>query len=325
MQGRICRSLWLIAALLLLFSALAMPAAAETPDYISLVSSPTDPLKDVYYCEGKDTSKRAPDKLTWEPGRNGGQALVLNGKDQYMRLATARVKKLTSFTFASWVRWNGEGGNTLLTFYRNENYCLTVSMRGKNETDGLSVKLVLPDRDPLVLTKTAPEGSTFAFPTNEWHHIAVSVSAAELTVYVDGVAYLSQPIELDFKAVALDKFRIGTGLTPKPALGAAFQDARLYTTVLPADQIALLAQDKEPGSGETTTTGTLATRPAVTTTTAVVQNGISSLGDANEGGTLFDLPVGMFITLGVIVLGVVTLSIIFSIQGNQKPSEKEGE
>lgn len=324
MQGRIRRSVWLVTVLLVLFSALAMPAAAETPSYISLVSDRYSDLEDVYYCEGKDTVKRKPMDFTWKDGRNGQDALVLNGYDQYIRLATAQVKQLTSFTFASWVRWDGESADTLLTFYRNENYCLTVSMRGQNETDGLSVRFVLPDREPIVLTKTAPEGSTFAIAKNTWYHIAVSVSETELTVYVNGVRYLSQAIDVDFEAMRLDKLRIGTGLTPKPAMHTAFQNTRLYTSVLTAEQVALLAQDKELNSGETVTTGTLATRPTDPVTQATLANGVSD-NNVDTDNTVFGLPVGMVITLGSIVVAVALLSVLFSLQGSSKPPEKEEE
>lgn len=323
MRQRILRSVGMIALIVALFSLLTLSVAAQTPPYITLVSDPSVELENVYYCEGKDTVKRDPDDFLWQDGKDGQKALTLNGNDQYLRIATAQVKKLSAFTFSSWVKWSGEGGNTLLTFYRNENYCISVSMRGEKDTDGLTMKWILPDRDPIILTKTAAEGSSFAFPANEWHHLAVVASSSEFTLYVDGARYLSQAVAVDFEDMRLDKFRIGAGLTPKPAIGASFQNARLYTGTLTADQVALLAQDCEPDSNATITTGPLATRPSSPVTSPSLSGGVSE-GNGDDGAsTLLGLPVGMVILLGGIVLLVVALSVFFSIQGKKKEGDQE--
>ncbi len=318
MSHRLRRGLGAAVIALWLLVTATVSVAAETPAYIPLATTPDEIPDYVYYYQGN--TKVNPSAFTWESGRNGGMALRLNGTNQYLRLATAQVKTLSAFTFSSWVRWNEaeEGAEqNLLTFYRNENYYISVSLQGETAEQGIVMKWVLPDRDPIVVAKAPTEGSSFAFPRGEWHHLAVVASNTELSLYIDGACFLTQAVSVDFKGQDLRTFKFGSDFDNKPCLSASFEDARLYPAALSADQIAVLAADA------TADNTPLATRPVAPTTQATLAGGASGNSAADTDETLFGLPQAMVITLGAIVAGVILLSVVFSLQKGAQPVGEE--
>lgn len=321
---------WLSA--LLILSALwagGLPVAADTvtPQRIPLVTTPEEIPNTVYYYQGNFKVK--PSSFTWTEGRNGKNAVVLNGTNQYIRLATAEVKELTAFTFSTWIRWNGNSkedrvdAQELLTLYRNESYYLSVSPHAQDaakQLNGIHMQWASADWDPISVFTPAEETSTFALPTDEWHHVTVTASGTNFSLYVDGVRLLHQTMEVDFASFDFRTFKFGAGFDKKPYLNAALQDAVLYTDVLTDEQILLLSQDQDPLSGATATTTTqaLATRPSRLTTTSTAAAGKTTLPERVWG-----LPFGMIVMLGMIVLAVIVLSVIFSIQNTRRPAKEE--
>ena len=328
-----CFSAWLCALLIiLLFSVTAFPVAAETdsPQRIPLATTPEEVPGTVYYYQGN--YKVNASSFTWVTGRNGGDAVTLNGRDEYIRIATAQVQKLSSFTFSTWICWNGNSdagsvdGQELLTLYRNETHYLSVIVHAQDadkKLNGLYMQWVSPDSDPVTVFTPAEENISFALPAGEWHHVAVTASDTTFSLYVDGVLQLHQTMDVDFDSFDFRTFKIGAGFDKKPYLNATLQDAYLYTEVLTDEQILLLSQDADPLSGATATTTTqpLATRPTQTSTTAV-DDGNNSLQPPQH---MWGLPGGMIALLGGIVLVVIVLSVIFSMQNARQQTDEEDD
>ncbi len=313
----------LVTVLLLLFSVSvsAEPTTDTQPNRIVMVSDSEDIAKETYYYDGK--VKVTADTFEWIEGKNGKQAVSFNGKNQYLRLATAQTRELTSFTFSSWVYWRGNHSDKtvdnqkLLAWYRNESYYLSVSVHASDPSkglDGICLELGEPSTETITLFKPVDDHHSTALYTNEWHHITVTVSDNILALYIDGICYLKQELEIDLASMDLRTFKIGSGFEDEPYFNGALQDAYLYDTVLTDNQILLLAQNKDPLSGEvaTTVTDTLATRP------------IDPLQPHKNilSNTLFGLPVGLLSVLAILIACIAAFSIVFSIRAAR--SQQDG-
>lgn len=290
----------------------AMPLVAESeevPDY-------------VYYYNGKEKSD--PDTFSW--GANGikGDAVKLNGENQYLRLATAKVKELSSFTFSAWVKHTpiettDETDHKLLTVYKNENRYVTLSLDKKDEEKGINgICLEIQDRtiDPITLFRPVSSGATAALPTNKWHHIALTFSDTEVAVYVDGTAYLQQTIDLSVEEMDLRTFVVGGGFQGEKPLSATLDNVLVYNTAFSAKQIALLSQNKNPLSDATptTTTEVLATAPIT------FPSNITA-GEPQTGLRILGLPAGLVVVLATFVLVAVVLSIVLTRRNKQEESD----
>ncbi len=315
MYSRLRKCIVLISALLLLlsFSVLAEPTTESQPNRMVMVSDSENIGNETYYYDGKVKVKT--DAFSWIDGYNGKQAVSLNGKNQYLRLATAQTRDLHSFTFSSWVYWRGNrsvgtaDNQKLLTWYRNESYYLSVSVHASDPEkglDGICLELGEPSMETITLFKPVDESHSTALYANEWHHITVTASNNTLALYVDGICFLEQEVQVDLTAMDLRTFKVGAGFENEPYFNGALQDAFLYDAVLTDNQILLLAQGKDPFSGEIATTATdaPATRP------------IDPLQPHKSGvdNTLFGLPIGLISVLAISIACIAALSIVFSIR-----------
>ncbi len=314
----------LLCCLLTAFPVLAEPAEApvESDVYAMPLVAESEGAPDyIYYYTGKE--KVDPSTFSWVAGGIKGEAVKLNGEDQYLRLATATVKELSAFTFSAWVKRpfaepDVENDHKLLTVYKNENRYLTLSLHKQDEENGINgICLELQDRaiDPLTLFCPASPGTTTAFPTDKWHHVAVTFSDTEVAVYVNGTVYLQQAIDLSIDEMDLRTFIIGGGFYGEKPLNAMLDNVLVYNTALSAKQIALLAQNTNPLSSSvpTTTTEVLATTPVTFPSNIIAkpQTGLRVLG----------LPVGLVVVLATFILGAVILSVVLTRRNKQEESD----
>lgn len=300
--------------------------AAETPqepvvETMPLVAESEEVPDYAYYYSGKEKSE--PETFSWVADGIKGDAVKLNGENQYLRLATAKVKELSSFTFSAWVKHTpsettDETDHKLLTVYKNENRYITLSLDKKDEEKGINgICLELQDRtiDPITLFRPVSSGATAALSTNKWHHIAVTFSDTEVAVYVDGTAYLQQTIDLSVEEMDLRTFVVGGGFHGEKPLNATLDNVLVYNTVLSAKQIALLLQNKNPLSDATptTTTEVLATAPIT------FPSNIS--GEPQTGLRILGFPAGLVVVLAAFVLVAVVLSIVLTRRNKQEESD----
>lgn len=240
-------------------------------DYIRLVTEPDDVSQDVYYVMNGNKNS-GPDSFTWVEDSIAGTALQLDGNTQHVRLATDRVREITAFTFSAWFNWAGNQGDKeqrLLCVYKNENHSLIVSPHNADpstQLDGIQLTLEDPQIEPVSLYHPVTENVTSALPTNEWHHLAITLSDTEVALYIDGALYASQTLE-NFSVATMDLYRlvIGSEFDSDANFNGLVDNALLYNAVLDTDQIKLLAENRDPLAGGTPTSKkeTLATKPYV--------------------------------------------------------------
>ncbi len=278
---------------------------------IHLVTEPDDVPKDVYYVMKGDKSD--PASFAWVEDGITGKALQLDGDTQHVRLATARVKELSAFTFSAWVNWAGENEDKkeqrLLCVFKNENHSLIVSPHNTDasqQLDGIQLTIEDPQLEPVSLHHAVGENVASALQTNEWHHIAVTLSDTEVALYLDGTLYASQTLE-NFSVDAMDPYRliIGSEFEGDAQFNGLIDNALLYTAVLDADQIGLLAQNEEPEEGvkPTTKKETLATKPYVSEPSS----------EEDGSARILGLPPLVFAILGGCVVLVIVLSLVLSL------------
>lgn len=320
-----------LTAIIAVLPCFSVSAVEPTPDdtittaeveYIRLVTEPDDVSEDVYYVMNGNKNS-GPDSFTWVEDGIAGTALQLDGNTQHIRLATDRVKKLTAFTFSAWFNWAGNEGDKaqrLLCVHKNENRSLIVSPHSTDpsvQLDGIQLTLEDPQIEPVSLYQPVSENVSAALPTNEWHHLAVTLSDQEVALYIDGALYASQVLE-NFSVATMDLYRlvIGSEFDGDAKFNGLVDNALLYDAVLDSNQIKLLAENRDPLAGGTPTNKkeTLATKPYVDDNTS----------DDDRSVRILGLSPIMFAILGGCLVLVIILSLVLSFyRKNDKKWQEE--
>jgi len=293
-------------------------------DCIRLVTEPDDVSEDVYYVMNGNKNS-GPDSFTWVEDAIAGTALQLDGDTQHVRLSTERVKELDEFTFSAWFNWagndEGEKEQRLLCIYKNENHSLIVSPHNtvpSMQLDGIQLTLEDPQIEPVSLYHTVTQNVTSALPTNEWHHLAVTLSDTEVALYIDGALYASQTLE-NFSVDTMDLYRlvIGSEFDGDANFNGLVDNALIYNAVLDTDQIMLLAENRDPLAGGTPTSKkeTLATKLYVDDTTS----------DDTASVRILGLSPMVFAIVGACLVLVIVLSLVLSLyrKNSQKWHEED--
>ena len=285
------RRVWQAAAVGLLALLTVLPARAEPAGYaggyLTLVEEPGDTSEYVdFYRDGEVT---AAEEMHWMPDGIHGQALLLDGRSEYFRVDYWQLQ-MPELSLAAWVNWKGSAdgsesglfGQRLFTMYRNEENFWTVSLRLKQEitekdgtsyaVDGLYMEYRLGGEDGVRLIGANPvsRGENYAVPIGEWHHYAVTLGSQRLRLYVDGVLWYEQELQLGAADMQANALLFGSGIGDEPTLYAAVDDAALFTEALSAEQVSLLARRAELSFSDPAepTTAYLPTAPPTTVTTA---------------------------------------------------------
>jgi fibronectin type 3 domain-containing protein len=185
---------------------------------------------------------------SWIGGRIGN-ALNLNGTNQYVTLPNGVTSNLQDFTIATWVYWNG-GGNWQRIFDFGSGTSTYMFLSPKN---GANNNL------RFAITTNGGGGeqkidSNAALPSGGWHHVAVTLSGSTGTLYVDG-QQIGQNTGMTLHPANLGvttQNRIGRSQYNDPYFNGRIDDFRLYAGALSASDIAALA-------GPIQTTGLAAT------------------------------------------------------------------
>ena len=315
---RMVLSALIMGLLLTAFSVAAEPIEAPAKPNIQAIPliNEKDTIPEyVHYYKGK--TKVDPSTFSWAKNGISGNALLLDGKQQYLRLDTAQAEKLSAFTFSVWVDRlpiTSTNNYKLLTAYKNENRLLAVSLHKQdteNDINGICVELQDGAAEPITLFRPSTDGISTALPANEWHHVAVVFCDTQLAVYIDGTVFLQQALHVSVEAMELNNFIIGGGIYGEVPLSARLDDAVLYNGALSANQIACLAQNIDPLSGATATTTkeTLATKPATVPT---------AISKPTEEPHVFGLPLGLAIVVAALVVVIVVFSVLFTRRGSKQ-------
>jgi mono/diheme cytochrome c family protein len=174
-----------------------------------------------------------------------GKALKLDGKTHVVLPKELTLKRDQPFSYGAWVNPGAARPMNILSRMNSGN-----NSRGFDltfEKGPVSVHLIhqWPDNGLKVQTKAA-------IKLNEWTHVFAtydgSSKASGVTIYFNGV---KQPLDikkdkLSASIVADVEFRIGSRTNSIPFVGM-LDDVRLYASVLPPSQVALLAGNDSRG------------------------------------------------------------------------------
>jgi fibronectin type 3 domain-containing protein len=171
-------------------------------------------------------------------GGHLGNALSLNGSNQYASLPNGVTANLHDFTVSAWIYWNG-GGNWQRVFDFGTGTAVNMFLTPKNGVNG---------NPRFAITTSGGNGEqkidgNTALTTGAWHHIAVTLAGSTGTLYIDGLqvgqntAMTIRPSDLG----ATTQNWIGRSQYNDPYLGGSVDDFRLYAGALSASQIAALA------------------------------------------------------------------------------------
>ena len=205
------------------------------------------------------------------PSAGNPYALLLDGTNQYIDLPDA-VANVSEFTFAAWVYWEGGGHWQRIFDFGQDmgNYLMLTP------SSGSSLRFVIKDD-----WDTEQRLNATILPTNEWVHVAVTLSEDTARLYVNGV---KQDENTAITYSIPDVIGANTWLgrsqyNVDPYFAGMLDDVRVYNRALSATEIDLLANSLggwwklDEGTGTTASDtsgngydGTLVNGPIYTTT-----------------------------------------------------------
>ena len=172
-----------------------------------------------------------------------GNAVMLNGANQYVELTQGVTDGLTAFSITAWVHLNPAPDAALANWSRifdlgtgTSTYAFLVPDNGSDGNLRFSITTAGNQNEQRI------EGPT-PLPTGMWEHVAVTSVAGVGSLYVDG-AQVAQNA-----AMTLTLASLGTttqnwlGRSPFPGdpyLAAQIDDLRLYSRALNPSEVALL-------------------------------------------------------------------------------------
>jgi hypothetical protein len=171
----------------------------------------------------------------WVAGRTGN-ALGLDGVDDYVSLPDGVVADLADFSIASWVYVDAAGTwARVFDFGSGTRRYMFLTPRSRSGVVRYAIATVHAYNEQVI------DGNA-ALPTDQWVHVAVTLSGTVGTLYVNGSVAGTNP------AMTLAPFRLGSTTQNwigrsqylDPYLKGRVQDFRIYRGALSAAEIAAL-------------------------------------------------------------------------------------
>lgn len=214
---------------------------------------------------------------TWQSGRYGN-AVDLDGSNDYVRLPNGVVNGLSNLTIATWVRldavnvWSrvfdfgsGTGTNMFLTPSRGgDGYIYFALKAGGWWEEGIA--------------------GTAALPTNVWTHVAVTLSGSTGILYVDGVE-VGRKSDMTYTPNGMGNTTsnyVGKSQYNDALLNGRVDELRIYPAALSATEIASLYAYQVPS-------GTLPQAPIGLVATAVSASQIDLIWNATTNTTSYNI------------------------------------
>lgn len=176
---------------------------------------------------------------TWTAG-NTGNAVDLSASSQYVSLPEDVTEDLSDFTIATWVKLdNVSTWSRVFDFGDSNGRYMFLTPRAGSGNVRFAIATNYRHNEDIL------EGTT-ALPTNQWVHIAVSLSGRTGRLYVNGVLVDSNT------AMNLNPAQVGgtsqnwigrSQYTADPYLNGKIDDFRIYNGALSAGTIYQLAND----------------------------------------------------------------------------------
>jgi hypothetical protein len=174
----------------------------------------------------------------WVAGRSGN-AVSLDGVDDYLALPTGALTDLSDFTIATWVFWNAAQTWTRI-FDLGSGTGRYMYLTPKNGAGVVRFATTVDGN----YGEQGINGSA-AVPTGQWVHVAVTLSGTTGTLYVNGVAVGTNTAiaHAPFRLAVTTQNWIGRSqYSGDPCFNGKLDDFRIYNGALSAAQVAVLAQ-----------------------------------------------------------------------------------
>lgn len=166
----------------------------------------------------------------------GKQSLVLNGTNTFLQVP-ATVAGMEEMTIATWVNWKNTSSNWTRIFDfgngTDEYMFLTPS-------NGSQMRFVIKmDGAEQILSASKL--------TSGWHHVAVTLGADGVVLYVDGKAVGTSQMSARPSMISPSRCYIGRSqFAADPLFKGNIDDFRIYSFALSAEDIALVAGGNQP-------------------------------------------------------------------------------
>jgi autotransporter-associated beta strand protein len=195
----------------------------------------------IYDSSGKNNNGNAVNGSTFVPSFLGN-AISLNGSNQYVQLPTGIVSSCTDITVSMWVKMNVK-----TTWMRLFDF-------GNGTTNGYMFLATLDDtllRFAITSSNNNSEQRFDAtmFPTNVWKHVAVRLKGDSAQIYLDGkVAATSTTITINpsYLGSTPNNYIGKSQYSNDPYLNGAIYDFRIYSNALTPANIANLYNSTKP-------------------------------------------------------------------------------
>lgn len=176
------------------------------------------------------------------PGKRG-QAVQLDGTNNYVQLP-ANLTTSTSFSFASWVYWEGGAVNQRIFDFGDN-----IDPRANNyRYMFLSPNVGGGFRFGLRNGADATQGIQTAtpLPTNTWQHVAVTISGTTATLYLNGVQQATGTITTPVLAGTQTNYIGKSQWLTDPLFKGKIDDVHVFDKALTAAQVAALMTNNAP-------------------------------------------------------------------------------
>lgn len=175
---------------------------------------------------------------TFAAGKTGN-AVSLDGSTGYVSLPDSIVADIADFTIAAWVYWNGNAGKSWTRIFdfgagTGRYMFLTPKSSTGVMRFGIAVNGMHGERGI---------NGNAALPTGQWAHVAVTLSAATATLYLNGavIGSASDVIFTPWRLGPTAQNWIGRSqYTTDPYFSGLIDEFRIYGGAMPADQVVAL-------------------------------------------------------------------------------------
>ncbi|SFV11189.1 LamG-like jellyroll fold domain-containing protein [Pseudoduganella namucuonensis] len=171
----------------------------------------------------------------WTAGKRGN-AIALDGVDDHVALPAGVAADLSDFTIAAWVYWNGgRNWERVFDFGSGTSHYMFLTPRAYRG----GVRFAIATNGG-VGEQTV--GSSAPLPAGQWVHVAVTLSGATGTLYVNGAAVGTNTAmtHAPRRIGATSRNWIGRSQYPDPYFKGMVDDFRIYSGALSAEEIAAL-------------------------------------------------------------------------------------
>lgn len=193
------------------------------------------------------------EQAAFDKGYHGNQAMRFESAE-YLTVDVSTLA--VPFTFSAWVNWQGTTPDQrIFTFQKtgSENYLslspwTDTAVVGGATANGVTLLTSCFKeqflRENYFYPSTA--GVSDTLPKIGWHHVAMTVTADAVAVYIDGVEWKAVTLPFTYEELGADTLYIGAAAEGNNRFVGSMQEVALYDSALDAVGIARLAQGAAP-------------------------------------------------------------------------------